>query len=58
MQDNLKLSKHHTQDSAAKASSRLSVATKRNEEIFDTEILQKTIDNKALSIYRSNIVVT
>jgi hypothetical protein len=54
----LKLNKQHTHDAAGAASSKLSAATKRPEEILETEILQKTIDNRALSIYRSNLQIT
>jgi len=46
------------QDSAASALGRQSSTVKRPDEIFDTEILQRTIDQKALSIYRSNLRVT
>jgi hypothetical protein len=54
----LRIGKHNTQDSGSGAPGRHTSTVKRPDEIFDTEILQKTIDQKSLSIYRSNLRVT
>lgn len=58
MQEQLKISKHHTQDSRNSGPGRHSSTHKRPDEILDTEILQKTIDQKSMTIYRSNLRVT
>ena len=44
MMDQLRIGKHNTQDSNPSAHGRHTSTVQRPDEIFDTEIIQKTID--------------